>query len=140
MEVIKVKERFIELRAKGYSLRKIAKELKKSRTTLIGWSKELDSQIAQYKAIETEALLEQYYLLKESRIQAIGEITAKLREEAINRDFTDVPTDKLLDLILKYDTQLSKEIAPLENDTRETEEEVLEGFKDVAQLMEGFQN
>lgn len=110
MELIDTKQRFIELRAKGWSFDKIAKDLGKAKQTLIDWSKELRDEIASLKALELEALYEKFYLLKENRLQAFGEILNKLREETMNRDLSDVPTDKLLDLFLKYNKQISEEI------------------------------
>ena len=50
------KNRFIQLRAKGYSLAKIAKELHVSKGTLSNWNQDLEQQIAQAKAMELEAL------------------------------------------------------------------------------------
>ena len=58
MELIDTKERFIEMRAKGYSFDKIALELGKAKQTLIDWSKELQDEIANRKALELEALYE----------------------------------------------------------------------------------
>ena len=71
METLKVKENFIELRAKGWSFDKIAKELGKAKQTLIDWSKELEDEIANLKALELEALYEKHYLLKENRIETL---------------------------------------------------------------------
>lgn len=45
------KERFVELRAKGWSFDRIARELKVSKQTLINWSRELALQIGNLKAI-----------------------------------------------------------------------------------------
>ena len=52
MELLQTKERFIELRAKGWSFDKIAKEIGKAKQTLIDWSKELQDEIANRKALE----------------------------------------------------------------------------------------
>ena len=49
MELLETKERFIELRAKGWSFDKIAKEIGKAKQTLIDWSKELQDEIANRK-------------------------------------------------------------------------------------------
>ena len=57
MELISIKQEFIELRAKGWSFDKIAKKLGKAKQTLIDWSKELQDEIANRKAIELEALI-----------------------------------------------------------------------------------
>ena len=110
MEIIDTKQQFIKLRAKGYSFDKIAKELGKAKQTLIDWSKELQDEIANLKALELEALYESYYLLKENRIQTFGGLLNKLKDEVLSRDLSDVPTDKLLDLFLKYNSQVKEEI------------------------------
>ena len=47
MEIVEIKEQFIDLRAKGYSFDKIAKELGKAKQTLIDWSKDLQEEIAE---------------------------------------------------------------------------------------------
>ncbi|GAJ18914.1 unnamed protein product, partial [marine sediment metagenome] len=75
------KSRFIHLRAKGNSFAKIAKELKVSKSTLSNWSQELEEQIAQAKALELEALQEEYYLLKEGRIRLLGDQIKAIQEE-----------------------------------------------------------
>ena len=110
MELLETKEKFIELRAKGWSFDKIAKELGKAKQTLIDWSKELQNEIANLRAIELEALYESYYLLKENRLQTLGVMLTKIKKEVEQRDLSEVPTDKLLDLLLKYNLQTKEEI------------------------------
>jgi len=110
MEPVETKERFIELRAKGWSFDKIAKETGKAKQTLIDWSKELQDEIANRKALELEALYESYYLLKENRLQTFGAMLTKIKEEVGRRNLSDVPTDKLLELLLKYNAQIKEEI------------------------------
>lgn len=110
MEVIETKEKFITLRAKGWSFDKIAKELGKAKQTLIDWSKELEGEIANLKAEELEALYETYYLQRENRLQTFGAMLTKIKEEIERRDLSDVSTDKLLDLFLKYNNQVKEEI------------------------------
>jgi transcriptional regulator len=124
MELLETKERFIELRAKGWSFDKIAKELGKAKQTLIDWSKELQEEIANRKSLELEALYESYFLLKENRLQTLGVILTKIKKELEKRDLSDVPTDKLLDLLLKYETQLKDEIVePIYKSSQEIKEE-----------------
>jgi IS30 family transposase len=127
MEVIEIKERFIELRAKSWSFDKIAKELGKAKQTLIDWSKELQDEIANRKALELEALYESYYLMKENRLQTFGDMLTKIKEEIERRDLSDVPTDKLLELLLKYDSQVKEEIVePIYKSSVEIREERLD--------------
>jgi len=109
MESTNTKEKFIELRAQGYSFDKIAKELGKAKQTLVDWSRELQEEIANRKALELEALYEKYYLLKEHRLKSFGETLSKLQKEIESRNLSDVPTDKLLDLQLKYLTFIRDE-------------------------------
>ena len=124
MELLETKERFIELRAKGWSFDKIAKELGKAKQTLIDWSKELQDEIANRKALELEALYESYYLLKENRLQTLGVMLTKIKKELEKRNLSDVPTDKLLDLLLKYESQLKDEIVePIYKSSQEIKEE-----------------
>ena len=124
MELIDTKQRFIELRAKSWSFDKIAKELGKAKQTLIDWSKELQDEIANLKALELEALYESYYLLRENRLQTFGAMLTKIKEEALKRDLSDVPTDKLLDLLLRYENQVKDEvIEPTYKSSQEIKEE-----------------
>ena len=110
MELLETKERFIELRAKGWSFDKIAKETGKAKQTLIDWSKDLQDEIANRKALELEALYESYYLMRENRLQTFGVMLSKIKAEVERRDLSDVPTDKLLELLLKYSNQVKEEI------------------------------
>jgi hypothetical protein len=120
-----VKESFIELRAKGFSFDRIGKELKTNKQTLIDWSKELQDEIANRKALELETLYESFYLLKEYRLKNFGSLLNKIEQELQARDLSDVPTDKLLDLFLKYNSQLKEEIVePVFKSSQEIAEEL----------------
>lgn len=124
MELLDTKQRFIELRAKGYSFDKIAKELGKAKQTLLDWSKDLDLEIAQAKALELEALYEAHSLYKEARLKSLGVILGKLKAEVDKRDFSDIPTDKLLDLFLKYEGVVKESLVePVFQSSREIAEE-----------------
>ncbi len=123
MEILETKQKFIELRAKGYSFDKIAKELGKSKQVLIDWSKDLEEEIANCKAIELDLLYEKYYLYKENRLQMFGELIQGIKEELSNRNLSDVPTDKLLELLLKYENQIKEDIKePIFKSSKEIEE------------------
>lgn len=104
-----LKSQFVTLRAKGLSYRKIASRLKVSKTTLGNWSQELEAEIASLRAIELEGLQEQYGLLKEGRIKLLGGLIKKIRQEALSRDLATVPTDKLLEILLKYQEAIQAE-------------------------------
>lgn len=127
METLETKERFVELRAKGWSFDKIAKELSKAKQTLIDWSKELKEEIANRKALELETLYESYYLQTASRLQTLGVLLTKIKDEVEKRDLSDVSTDKLLEIFLKYNSQVKEElIEPTYKSSQEITEERLD--------------
>ena len=127
MELQEIKERFIDLRAKGYSFDKIAKELGKAKQTLIDWSKELKDEIANIKALELEALYEKYYLQKEAKIKSYGTILNKITTELESRDFSNVNTWRLLEIYPLYLERLNNEIVePVFKSSQDIKEERLD--------------
>ena len=97
-----IKMQFVELRASGLSYDKIAKQLKKSKQTLIKWSKELECEISNFQTIEFDALKEKYRLGKQSRIEIFGKMLESIKTELLNRDLSKIPSDKLLQIFIKY--------------------------------------
>jgi transposase len=97
-----MKKEFIILRGKGLSYNKIASKLNVSKTTLIEWSKEFEREIANLKTIELEELQQMYYVQKQKRIVCYGSQLEEIITELDKRNLTDVPTEKLLELKLKY--------------------------------------
>lgn len=134
MYSIETKEKFIELRAKGLSFDKISKELGKAKQTLVDWSKELQEEIASRKALELELLYEKYYLLREHRLKSFGELLSGIQGELLKRDLSEVPTDKLLALYLKY---LDKAEETYQEPVFKTSSEIEEDKED-RELLEGL--
>ena len=104
-----LKADFVQLRAKGLPYVRIAERLGVAKSTLANWNAELEAQIASARAMELEALQEEFFLLKEGRIRLLGEQLQRLRQELANRDLSSVPTDKLMELLLKYQAALKEE-------------------------------
>jgi hypothetical protein len=104
-----LKAEFVHLRALGLSYAKIADRLGVAKSTLANWNANLEGEIASARAIELEALQEQYCLLREGRIRLLGEQLQRLRDELAQRDLTSIPTDKLLDLQMKVFAALKEE-------------------------------
>ncbi|WP_461611927.1 hypothetical protein [Cytobacillus kochii] len=103
---IKTIERFMELRAKGESFRRIAKKLKVGKQTLINWDKEYREEIANRKAVELEALQEKYYLTVERSVKFYGEKIQALETELAKRDLENLGTKEIFELLLKYRAEL----------------------------------
>lgn len=121
------KQRFIELRAQGWSYDRIAQELGRAKQTLVDWGREFKEEIANLKALELDKLYQEYYLTKESRLQTFGQMLTRIKDELLNRDLSEVPTDKLLELFLKYNSQVKEEIIePQFKTSAEIEEEKLD--------------
>ena len=104
-----LKSEFVELRAKGWSYIRIASRLKVSKSTLSNWRAELENEIASLKAMELEALYEEYFLVKEGRIKLLGETLKAIQQELSTRKLKDVSTDKLIDLQIKVYEVLKEE-------------------------------
>ena len=104
-----LKAEFVQLRAKGLSYMHIAARLGVAKSTLANWNAELEAEIASAKAMELEALQAEFFVLKEGRITLLGEQLLRLRGELASRELTGVPTDRLLELLLKYQAALKDE-------------------------------
>lgn len=112
-QTVKKQERFITLRAGGDSYRTIAKKLRVSRGLLTKWEGELSEHISEAKRDRLETVYKEFGMLKESRIRSLGERLKRIEAELDKRDLSDVPSDKLLDLSLKYRATLREEYSPL---------------------------
>ncbi len=96
-----VKEKFVELRARGWSFNRIAEELEVSKQTLINWSREFNLEIRNRRSIEYETLLEQHAMTREKRIEMVGQLLKRMTEELAARSLTTMATERLLDGIIK---------------------------------------
>ncbi|MFZ0924838.1 MAG: hypothetical protein WCE82_07470 [Halobacteriota archaeon] len=107
MTKVKDKERFLELRAQGDSLRTIEKKIGTSRHTLAKWEGECKEQIENLRAIYVDGLREEYRLTMQARIKGFGLLLKRATDELARRDLSDVSTLKLADLALKLDAHLT---------------------------------
>lgn len=104
-----LQQEMIELRAKGWSIRKIADQLQVGKSTVVNWLAELEEEIATRKAIELDALYETAYMNKEARITLLAGQLEAIQQEITKRGLEDVPTDRLLRLQLEYLQALEEE-------------------------------
>ena len=106
-----LKPEFVELRASGLSLAKIAERLSVSKTTLIAWEKELCNEIAEARFLEMQSLLETYKACKAERVKFLGKMYQRLTEELAQRDLSEVDSVKLLEMLLKVEGRLETELS-----------------------------
>lgn len=116
------KRRILELRATGLSYAKISKKVGVAKQTAINVCKAQEEEIATLEALNMEELYEQHRITKRERIAAHASLLARIRTEIEGRDFTDVSTDKLVDLYLKTSASLSGEIVEPTFQTSEEQE------------------
>lgn len=89
----------MELRAEGMSYAAIAKKLKVSKTTLVAWARECETDIANLRTIAQEALQERYKVGHQHRLELWLEQLEMVRQELKTRGLGDIPTPKLLELL-----------------------------------------
>lgn len=107
----RTKQRFIEMRAAGLSYAKIAADLKVSKQTLITWSRDLQVEIANAKAIELDALQRRLHLNAEGRLELFGTMLDRLKAEFLKRDLAALPLDKLIEQMAKLTILVANESA-----------------------------
>jgi hypothetical protein len=95
--------------ATGTTYSQIALKLKVSKSTLSNWNADLEGEIASARAIELDALYEEYFMTKERRINLLGTQLKRINDELLQRDINDIPTDKLFALQMNYAKALKEE-------------------------------
>ena len=95
MKDIETQNRFIERRAQGWSLIRIAAELGVARSTLIAWSRKFRFEIQNQRAIEMDDLQNRVLGSRQSRATALAEKLARVEDELRKRDLTQVSTPRL---------------------------------------------
>lgn len=103
------KLQFIKLRAKGFSYTEISKKLNISKPVQVKWNKQFEELIESSKVLECETLLHEYRQTVFDRFRTKCQIINKLDEEILKRNFSDIPTEKLLSIRTNYIEQLVKE-------------------------------
>ena len=130
-------ERFIELRARGLSLDKIAQETGTSKPVLLKWSKDFQRELDEAQYFELQDILSQYGIMRRGRVEVISETLQKaltaLRSRAQAGNFGDLPTDKLLKVVLMLEARLERETGSrrLEFSDARNLDYMLEAFVDV---------
>ncbi len=103
MKTAETKEKFIVLRAAGYSFRKIAAELGISTSTAQDWEDKYYKEIKRLKADELTALYEQYHATQLARIKTIGENLTAIEKVMKDKDvYNNLKPRDLMNFHLRY--------------------------------------
>lgn len=80
----------------------------------------MKDEVASLQAVQLDALYEAEKITTEARIKNLSTLLKKIKKEVDSRDFSDVPTDKLVDLYIK--TASTLEALMVEPDFKSSEE------------------
>lgn len=89
-------DQFIELRSQGASYSQISKLLGVTKPTMIQWAREHNETINNLKAMDFADISEAHYLVKKKRVELLGGMLTRIKEELSKRDMAEIPTEKLL--------------------------------------------
>jgi transposase len=125
----KTKQQFVELRAEGMSYAAIAKKLKVSKTTLVVWSREHQTDIDNLRTIASEALQERFKVGQQHSLELWSEQLEMVRQELKTRGLGDIPTPKLIELLDTLSEKLKSETKQVRF---KSEEYIKDGFEDLS--------
>lgn len=126
MKTTEKKLEYVKLRASGHSYSSIASELGISKSTCSKWETELKADIEALKEESLQELYTSYNMTREARIKTLGTALQGIEEALAQKDLTELPADKLLELKLKYERELRTEYTePLEDAGEDTVEGLL---------------
>ena len=119
------KHQFLELRAKGWSLARIAERLKVAQRTLVDWNRQEHQQIRTLRAIESEALQEKILATREQELTRLKLELDRLETELAKRTVEYVSTENLyrLSALLRGEIRKACEVPLRVEDTMAAEEE-----------------
>ena len=85
----------IELRAKGWSLARIAAHINVCPRTLVDWNRQSQTEIRALRGVELEALQEKILATHELELTRLTQHLQRLEEETAKREFVCVETKDL---------------------------------------------
>ena len=103
-----MKNQFLELRAKGWSLSRIAERLKVGQRTLVTWNRQEHEQIRTLRAIEWETLQEKILASGEQELVRLKKELDRLEAELAKRTVEFVSTENLYRLSALVRAELRK--------------------------------
>ncbi len=101
-------QRFIELRAQGWTYARLMTELNVTKPTLIAWSRKHQFQIQNLKTIELEALSDKWLDSVTDRVNGLGEQLRKVEAAIRQRDVGALSTQQLYALARSLRRQISQ--------------------------------
>jgi hypothetical protein len=135
MHTPEIRQKFVDRRAQGWSLTRIATELDVARSTLIEWSRQLRFQLQNQTAIELDDLQDRLLGPRQHRAQQFGERLAAVEAELRKRDLGSLSTMQLFHLSsalrrqILHETEGIKFVAPVKDIPSEEYVEEIQEWK-----------
>jgi hypothetical protein len=107
-------QRFIELRAQGWTYARLMTELNVSKPTLIAWSHQHQFEIQNLQAIELEALRAKWLAAATDRVDHLGGQLQRVEAELGRRDLTTLSTPQLFALARSLRRQIEQATGPVQ--------------------------
>ena len=117
MYTTEARNKFVELRAEGWSLGHIATELHIAKRTLVDWNRECAEEIQSLRALELELLKEKMLASHEEELSRLSRLQKDIDDELANRTLKFVPIEKLFRLAIELRQEIKR--AGLEKDSPE---------------------
>ena len=102
-------DKFIELRAEGWSLAHITTELHISKHTAVNWNRQQAAQIQALRAARLGVVEDKILRSREDELSSLLRVQKDLEDELAHRDLGRIPIDKLFPLM----AELREEIRQL---------------------------
>jgi transcriptional regulator with XRE-family HTH domain len=105
---------FVVLRGQGKTFAAIAEELGVSRGTLVNWSRKFRFELQNLQAIRMEELRNKVLSTTEDRVNDLAGELHRVEEEIKKRDYSDVPTARLLSMAESLRRQIVRETGAIQ--------------------------
>src|SRR4030095_2492201 len=106
-------QKFVELRAQGWSFVRIAAELGVAKSTLTEWSRKFRFEIHNRRALVLDDLQDRILGTVQSRVAGLAEKLGKVENELRQRDLKDLSTSQLHSLSASLRRQIERETGPI---------------------------
>ena len=106
-------QKFLELRAEGWSFVRIAAELGVAKSTLTEWSRKFRFEIQNRRALVLDDLLDGVLGTVQSRVAGLAEKLTRVEQELRQRGLAEVSTSQLYSLAASLRRQIDRETGPV---------------------------
>jgi hypothetical protein len=106
-------QKFIDLRAQGWSFVRIASELGVAKSTLTEWSRKSRFEINNRRALVLDDLQDRILGTVQSRVASLAEKLSRVEQELRQRGLKEVSTSQLYSLAASLRRQIKRETGPI---------------------------